>query len=76
MDARTGPLVLVLGLGGLAACGDGQAPSSYRGEPLMSLNGIMTSSESALGQDLVPAFVLEEPRLNAVRVSLGLGTRL
>jgi len=50
-------VVSILGLGGIAACGDGQAPSNYRGEPLTSLNGVVTSSQSTLSQDLVPAFV-------------------
>ena len=39
----------------LAACGDGQTESDYRGEPLMSLRGVVTSSESALSASLVPA---------------------
>ena len=58
--ARAWALVSILGLGGLAACGDGQAPPNYRGEPLLSLNGTVTASESVLTQNLVPALVVSE----------------
>jgi hypothetical protein len=41
----------------LVACGDGQTGSDYKGEPLMSLRGVVTSSTAALAEDLVPALV-------------------
>ena len=52
--------ISILGWCGFAACGDGQAPSAYRGEPLMSLNGTVTASESALTRELVPALVVSD----------------
>lgn len=52
---------VTLGCAALSGCGAGQAPSDYRGEPLMSLKGSVTSSESVLGEDLVPALVFGPP---------------
>jgi hypothetical protein len=45
----------------VSACGDGQAGADYRGEPLMTLNGVVTSSSVALTGAIVPGLVLAPP---------------
>jgi hypothetical protein len=46
---------------GLLGCGDGQAGPDYQGDPLMSLKGVVTSSEAALSADQVPALMFTAP---------------
>ncbi len=46
---------------GLLGCGAGQAAPDYHGEPLMSLNGVVTSSDAALSVEQVPALMFPAP---------------
>jgi hypothetical protein len=50
----------LVGLLTLASCGDGQAGADYRGEPLMTMSGVVTSSDMPLHEGLVPALVMSE----------------
>lgn len=42
----------------LTSCGDGQAGANYRGEPLLSMEGVVASSSAALIENLVPALAI------------------
>ena len=56
--------LIVAGAGaalGLLGCGDGQAEPDYQGDPLMSLKGVVTSSEAALSAEQVPALMFSAP---------------
>jgi hypothetical protein len=46
---------------GLLGCGDGQAGPDYQGDPLMSLKGVVTSSDAALSAEHVPALMFPAP---------------
>lgn len=45
----------------LCACGDGQTDGAYRGEPLMALRGVITTSQALVGEGQVPALMGASP---------------
>jgi hypothetical protein len=51
---------------GLLGCGDGQAGPDYQGDPLMSLKGVVTSSEAALTAEQVPALMFPAPLVELI----------
>ena len=66
--------------GGMAAtlwaCGDAQTGADYPGEPLMSLRGVVVSSEQTLASDVVPAVIFRELCASTAGQEHRLGDRL
>jgi len=51
---------------GLLGCGDGQAGPDYQGDPLMSLKGVVTSSDAALSAEQVPALAFASSTMELI----------